>query len=136
MKIGYLVNTYPSPSHSFIRREVQALERQGIEIHRFAMRSMRAQLVDPDDIAEDDKTEHVLDKGLGRVALAALAQIATTPRKSISGLGRAISLGRRQPGGFLRHLIYFVEACYLVRRGFNSPVQQVGRCLRIVDLAS
>ena len=27
MKIGYLVNTYPSPSHSFIRREVQALER-------------------------------------------------------------------------------------------------------------
>ena len=27
-------------------------------------------------------------------------------------------------------------ACLSLGRGFNSPVQQVGRCLRIVDLAS
>jgi glycosyltransferase involved in cell wall biosynthesis len=116
MKVGYLVNTYPSPSHSFIRREVQALERQGVTIHRFAMRGMRPHLVDPDDIAEHDKTEHVLDSGLARVILTALAQIATAPRHSLVGLRRAIRLGRRQSGGLMRHLIYFVEACYLVRR--------------------
>lgn len=116
MKIGYLVNTYPSPSHSFIRREVQALERQGMTIHRFAMRGMRPQLVDPEDIIEHDKTEHVLDKGLARIGLTALVQIATAPRHSLAGLRRAIRLGRRQSGGLIRHLIYFIEACYLVRR--------------------
>ena len=30
--IGYVVNTYPRPSHSFIRREIRALEAQaGVE---------------------------------------------------------------------------------------------------------
>ena len=38
MKIGYILNTYPSPSHSFIRREIRALERRGVAVQRFAMR--------------------------------------------------------------------------------------------------
>jgi len=32
MKLAYLVNRYPSISHSFIRREIEALERRGAEI--------------------------------------------------------------------------------------------------------
>jgi hypothetical protein len=31
MKIAYLINQYPRVSHSFIRREILVLERQGIE---------------------------------------------------------------------------------------------------------
>ena len=30
----------------------------------------------------------------------------------------------------------FMAPAIIAARGFNSPVQQVGRCLRIVDLAS
>ena len=32
MHIAYLINQYPKVSHSFIRREILALERQGFEI--------------------------------------------------------------------------------------------------------
>ena len=38
MKIAYILNTYPQPSHSFIRREIAALEAAGHEVLRFAMR--------------------------------------------------------------------------------------------------
>ena len=60
VNIAYLINTYPRASHSFIRREIQAVERQGLTVHRFAMRSDRAALKDAGDLAEDDRTEHVL----------------------------------------------------------------------------
>lgn len=37
MKLAYLVNSYPLPSQTFIRREIHALERMGWQVHRFAM---------------------------------------------------------------------------------------------------
>ena len=38
MKIAYFVNQYPKVSHSFIRREIVALETLGFPIERFALR--------------------------------------------------------------------------------------------------
>ena len=38
MRIAYFINQYPKVSHSFIRREILALERQGFEIERLALR--------------------------------------------------------------------------------------------------
>ena len=66
MKIAYLVNTYPRASHTFIRREITALERQGHEVLRLSMRSDRAALKDAADLAEDKRTEHVLEMGGAR----------------------------------------------------------------------
>ena len=50
--IAYLVNQYPKVSHSFIRREILALERQGMEVQRIALRGWDAELVDDGDITE------------------------------------------------------------------------------------
>jgi colanic acid/amylovoran biosynthesis glycosyltransferase len=36
--IAYLINQYPKVSHSFIRREIAAIEAQGLQVERFAMR--------------------------------------------------------------------------------------------------
>ena len=36
MHIAYFVNQHPKVSHSFIRREMLALERPGIEVQRIA----------------------------------------------------------------------------------------------------
>jgi hypothetical protein len=60
LRIAYLIHTYPGTSHSFIRREIAAVERRGLQIQRSAMRSERVALRDAADLAEDDKTEHVL----------------------------------------------------------------------------
>lgn len=41
MRIAYFINQYPKVSHSFIRREILALERQGFEVQRIALRMGR-----------------------------------------------------------------------------------------------
>ncbi|MFN3845670.1 MAG: glycosyltransferase [Paracoccaceae bacterium] len=122
MKIAYLVNTYPRASHTFIRREIQALERLGWKVSRFAMRSERASLVDSGDIAEDARTEHILEMGMGRLAVSAFGWMAKHPKGTMRALALAMSCGLRGldgppgTGGPLRHLIYLLEAAHLARR--------------------
>ncbi len=116
MKVAYLVNSYPAASHSFIRREIHALERLGFEIHRFAMRSDRSALVDPADVAEHARTEHVLALGGGRLLGAALDRLVRAPRRSLAGLRLAVAAGWRSNRGLARHLVYLVEACHIARR--------------------
>jgi hypothetical protein len=38
-RIAYFITQYPKVSPGFIRREILALERQGIEVQRVALRS-------------------------------------------------------------------------------------------------
>ncbi len=45
--VAYLVNQYPKVSHSFIRREILALERRGLKVQRFAVRGWDEPVVDP-----------------------------------------------------------------------------------------
>lgn len=119
MKIAYLVNTYPRASHTFIRREIRALERLGLEVHRFAMRSDRANLVDPADLAEDSATEHVLAQGGVQLARSGLGWMISRPAASLRALRLALGCGARGaggPGGRLRHLVYLVEAAHVARR--------------------
>ena len=116
MKIAYLINTYPRPSHSFIRREIWALERRGFEVHRFAMRGDREALVDPADIAEHDRTEHVLRSGKRRLSLATLGQFARAPGAAFAALRMAVAVGWHSEAGLWRHLVYLVEACHIAGR--------------------
>ena len=122
MKIAYLINTYPRASHTFIRREIQALERRGFEIHRFAMRSERANLRDPADLAEDDRTEHVLHQSKALLVAASLRRMFANPAKAAKAFAVALRCGKRGAGGSpgtggrLRHLIYLAEAAYVAQR--------------------
>ncbi len=121
MKLAYLVNTYPLPSHTFIRREIQALERQGWQIRRFAMRSGRAQLVDPADLQEDDATHHVLKAGGFSLIKGALSFAIKHPAAALSALRRAMRCGKSgagdapATGGRIKHLIYWLEAAEVAR---------------------
>ena len=46
-RVAYLVNQYPAVSHTFIRREILALERQGVTVDRFSLTGWDLPLVDP-----------------------------------------------------------------------------------------
>lgn len=122
LKIAYLVNTYPRGSQTFVRREILALERLGWDIHRFAMRSDRAALVEPADMAEDARTEHVLELGAGRLVASALGWMARNPKGAARAFVMALRCGAQGAGGTpgtggrLRHMIYLVEAAHLARR--------------------
>ncbi len=115
MPIAYLINTYPQPSHSFIRREIRALERRGQAVHRFAFRSARASLVDPADLAEDDATEHLLAAGALRLAADTLAEAARAPGRFAAALALAWRCGGQARARAL-HLVYLAEAARLTRR--------------------
>ena len=71
MRVTYLINQYPKVSHTFIRREIIALEKLGFEIQRIALRGWDEKLIDLDDIAEQQKTAYVLKNGLFSLLLKA-----------------------------------------------------------------
>lgn len=117
MKLAYLVNTYPRASHSFIRREILALERRGHTVLRLAMRSDRGALTEAADIAEDGRTEHLLETGAGRLCARALGWMARRPGGALRALRLALRCGGRAEGGArMRHLIYWIEAAEVARR--------------------
>lgn len=126
VRIGYLLNTYPQPSVTFIRREIHALERQGVEVHRFAMRSDRASLVDPADLAEYERTDLVLRAGGVRLLADTLRIAARRPGDFISALRLAWQMGgQSRQQGRLRHLIYLAEAAYVARRAGDLHLQHL-----------
>ena len=67
MRVAYLINQYPKTSHTFIRREIQALERAGVEVLRISLRGWNEPLVDQEDFAERKKTRYVLRSGVLRL---------------------------------------------------------------------
>lgn len=105
----YLVNQYPAVTHTFIKREVQALERLGVEVVRVAARAGKT-LVDPGDIEEEKQTTYLLRQPFG--LLRAVAQsILLHPHRFARALATTLRLMRRSDRGPLLHALYLVEAC-------------------------
>ncbi|MEA5511641.1 glycosyltransferase [Crocosphaera sp. UHCC 0190] len=115
MKITYLINQYPKISHSFIRREILALEALGLPITRFSIRSCVEQVVDEADKKELEKTRVIL--GVGRLGLIfnLLATAISRPLAFWSMLFLACRIGWKSEKGILYHLAYLAEACVLLR---------------------
>ncbi|MCF6233928.1 MAG: glycosyltransferase [Rhodobacteraceae bacterium] len=116
MKIAYILNTYPQPSHSFIRREMRALEKAGVTVVRLAMRRTGMPLVDPGDLKEAQLTSYVLDRGAVGLFGAMVRQALRRPGGCWRAFRLAWHCGRISPHGMLRHLIYLAEAAEVVRR--------------------
>jgi len=114
MRVAYFTNQYPKVSHSFIRREILALERQGVEIMRVALRGWFDPLVDPDDIAEREKTHYLLRQGLGALIPATFRQVLSNPTAFLHAVGTALRLSRMSDRPAPYHLVYLAEACELV----------------------
>lgn len=113
LRIAYFVNQYPKVSHSFIRREIQALERQGFDIQRLALRGWDAELVDAEDQRERERTRYILEGGLPSLLLAVFGVFLKTPGRFLSALKLAfrMSCGAERPLPY--HLICLAEACCL-----------------------
>ncbi|MBX3314110.1 MAG: glycosyltransferase [Actinobacteria bacterium] len=114
MKLAYLCNQYPSPSQTFIRREIAAIEARGQAVERYSVRPA-GEVVDPDDRAERDRTRTVLGSGAGRRLVGAVVAVALgRPGRFASALRTAWGLGRGNGRGRSIQLVYLAEACVLV----------------------
>jgi colanic acid/amylovoran biosynthesis glycosyltransferase len=112
LKVAYLINQYPKVSHTFIRREIQALEKRGLEVARFSVRPPGA-LIDASDKEEAARTRVLLASGWEALGLAAFDAMLQHPFRFAKALRVATSMARKSDRGFLRHMIYLAEACLL-----------------------
>ncbi|OUR71053.1 colanic acid biosynthesis glycosyltransferase WcaL [Methylophaga sp. 41_12_T18] len=125
MRIGYFTNQYPKVSHSFIRREILALEVLGHTVQRFALQSDEAELVDPVDQNEFAKTFYVLLESNLSIIMACLLVIFSHPVKFLSTLYLAVKLGFRSDRGTLRHIAYLLESCVLVKWQKQKDIEHI-----------
>lgn len=114
IRIAYFINQYPKVSHSFIRREIQALERQGYAVQRIALRGWDAELVDDEDLLEREQTRYVLQGGAVGMLAALLRTVLTRPWKFLRTAVLALKMGVHADRPWPIHLIYLAEACRIL----------------------
>ena len=114
MNIAYLVNQYPKVSHSFVRREVAAVETCGVKVARFSIRSCESELVDGADKLEQELTKVILGVGVKGLVLALLRVALTKPARFLEALRLTFQVGWHSDRGIILHLAYLAEACVLL----------------------
>jgi len=101
LKVAYLVSAYPRVRHSFIRREIRALESLGVEVVRFAVRPLgwdpvwAQTLVTEADREEHERTRVVLSAGVMAHASALMAAAVLRPGAFARALSTALTMGWR-----------------------------------------
>ena len=114
LKVAYLINQYPAGSHTFIRREIEALERQGVAVQRVSIRGWDARHVDAVDQREQTRTRYLLQHGALALAGALLRSALRSPAALWRALQTARLLARRSERPLPVHLVYLAEACLLL----------------------
>lgn len=110
MKIAYLMNTYPLTSTTFIRREIEALEAQGLEVERIAVRKWVDQLVDPLDIADQKKTQYLLSGNVLGLFAAFLKTMLLNPAGFFLGFKLWVQVCRNSVSFSIKHVAYLMQA--------------------------
>jgi glycosyltransferase involved in cell wall biosynthesis len=126
MRLAYFINLYPTVSHTFIRREIRALEALGFEVHRYALRSDgNENLVDAADLQEAERTRYILSHGI----LALTWQLLLMALRRPLGLWRALCMmlriHRRSHRPLVRHLASLAEGAALARWTEAASVQHI-----------
>jgi glycosyltransferase involved in cell wall biosynthesis len=125
VKIAYLMNTYPLISTTFIRREIEALEADGVEVERFAGRRWNGVLVDPQDIAEQQRTHYLLAGNVPCLIAAFFVELLFNPAGLAQAAGVAFRLWRNARGGFVRHVAYLLQAIHFKQQVIRQGVEHV-----------
>jgi glycosyltransferase involved in cell wall biosynthesis len=111
VRIAYLINQYPTISHSFIRREIIALDQLGFEITRIALRGWDRELADDEDRLERERTRYVLRAGAPSLLIGVAQTLITRPIRLMRALALAWQMSRRSERPLSVHLAYVAEAC-------------------------
>ncbi|MDJ0844568.1 glycosyltransferase [Crocosphaera sp.] len=125
MKIAYLMNTHPYASCTFIRREITALEANGVSVERFAIRSPNTAMMDEADQQEIPKTRVILNVGGLGVFLAVVKTVVTNLFGFLSMFFFAVRIGWRSETGVIYNLIYLAEACVLQQWLSQSKITHI-----------
>ncbi|MEP6534839.1 MAG: glycosyltransferase family 4 protein [Bryobacteraceae bacterium] len=112
LRLAYLVSRYPAVSHTFILREVLALQQTGfaIEAASINLPDRPTEGLTSEERAEAARTFYIKNAGWLAVVRAHLAALAMRPARYVAGLVYAVSLGGADLKKILYCLFYFIEA--------------------------
>lgn len=123
MKVCYLINQYPKVSHTFIRREILALERAGVAVGRVSIRRVPESIVDDSDLAELRTTSFIIGDNQIRSLSFLVRLFFSHLIPALRALPAFIGLARQANFTFVRHLFYWLEAIWLYdyckKQGFD-----------------
>ena len=124
--IAYLTTGYPSPSHTFIQREIHELERQGIAIFPISINKVGAnELLSELDRSDAQRTFTIKQTSPLRAVVAAARFTLSSPKAVIEVFGLIVKLGITDLKGFLWHLFQLVEAMLVVRECERRDVTHI-----------
>jgi colanic acid/amylovoran biosynthesis glycosyltransferase len=112
MRIAYLINQYPAISHTFIRREILALEKQGHDVLRISIRGWQNAQAGQ-DLIEQQKTHYVLQGGILLLISALLRALFSRPRSLAKAAMLMWRTSRNADRSLAIHLVYLFEACVI-----------------------
>jgi glycosyltransferase involved in cell wall biosynthesis len=126
MRIAYLTSQYPAPSHTFIRREVQALRRAGLDIATFSVRRPAPEEMASDaDIATFRETVYILPASPITVLSVHAWALSRGPLTYFRTF--ALAMRHRAPGAkaLAWAFFHFVEAMVLARQLHRAGVSRL-----------
>jgi glycosyltransferase involved in cell wall biosynthesis len=112
VRVAYFTNQYPAVSHTFIRREIRAIEALGVTVFRYALRPGE-NLVDTKDQEEEKNTRYILGTGPGEIFRCCVTMLLTRPLAAGQAILQTVKIGWRSDRGILRHFVYVAEAAVL-----------------------
>ena len=125
MRVGYFTSYYPATSHTFIRREIEALEAHGVTVLRYALRPDPQGLVEPKDVVEEKRTKFIFRAGISEILRCLVIAVTKRPLGVARVFGLAAKIGHRSDRGMARHFAYALEAIVLAEWCRRDEVQHI-----------
>ena len=125
MRIGYFTNQNPAVSHTFIRREMRALEALGESVIRYALWTADENILDPEDKMEQQQTKYILKAGVAEFLRCVVRGVIKHPGRIVRAVQLAMKIGWRSERGMLRHFAYVIEAIVLADWCQRDDVQHI-----------
>jgi glycosyltransferase involved in cell wall biosynthesis len=114
VRLAVFVSEYPAPSHTFIRREIDALRRRGVDVVTYSVRKpVKENVLSERDQRDVGETFYLLPPSLTRMLRANAKAFTRRPLRYLRTFKDALT--HRVPGGRggLWALFYFQEAMIL-----------------------
>jgi colanic acid/amylovoran biosynthesis glycosyltransferase len=115
LNITYFVNHYPKVSHTFIRREIQALESMGFRVKRVAIHCDKIKSSDKVDYFEMTKTKYILQPSILVLIISFLLTLGTDFSRVVSGFYLCFSMIKVSDRSTMKNLVYFLEGIRLAK---------------------
>ncbi|MEM1415025.1 MAG: glycosyltransferase family 4 protein [Myxococcota bacterium] len=126
MRIAYLVSKYPKPSHTFIRREIEALRDRGVDLRVMSIRRpMAEEVLSGRDEAAIAETFYVFPPSLPRAAGALARRLRKAPLDVARAFWTSQTVRDPGPRGALFGVFYFLEGCMLAEEIERAGIEHV-----------